>query len=144
MVSPLDRKGNPTSRAAKKEKKMGVASLVLGIVALVVAWIPCVGAYALVFSIVGLILGAVGIAVAKKKGQGKGLSIAGLVCNVIATAIAVIWCVVMAKATSELDKAVNGGSGSFSKALEKASSDLSKAMEKAASEAAEKAAAELK
>lgn len=70
---------------------MGVASLVLGILALVIAWVPCVGVYALVFSILGVILGLCGMSAAKKTGQGKGISIAGFVCNAIATAIAIWW-----------------------------------------------------
>ncbi len=117
----------------EKETKMGVASLVLGIVALIVAWIPCVGVYALLFSVLGLILGAVGIAKAKKTGQGKGLSVAGLVCNIIATVIAAIWFFVMAKSASAMDD--------FSKEFNKAVQEANAKAQSAAA-AAEKAAAE--
>ncbi len=79
---------------------MGIASLVLGIVALVVAWIPCIGVYTVILSIVGLILGAVGISKAKKTGQGKGVAIAGLVLNIIATAISIIWWLLVAGAVA--------------------------------------------
>lgn len=79
---------------------MGVASLVLGILALIVAWVPCVGIYALIFSVLGLILGAVGMVKSRKTGQGKGVSIAGFVCNVVATAIAVLWFVVIGGAAA--------------------------------------------
>ena len=97
---------------------MGVASLVLGILALIVAWVPCVGVYALGFSVLGLILGAVGMVKAKKTGQGKGLSISGFVCNVVATAIAIFWCVVMGGAVAASDE--------ISKELDKSTSELSK------------------
>ena len=105
---------------------MGVASLVLGIIALIVAWIPCVGVYALLFSVLGLILGAVGIAKAKKTGQGKGLSIAGLVCNIIATVIAAIWFFLMAGSAS----AVNEFSKEFNKAVQEASEKAAAEMPK--------------
>jgi len=82
---------------------MGVASLVLGIVGLVLAFVPCVGWIALALTIPGIILGAVGIAKASKhEGQGKGVSIGGLVCSLLATAIAIFWITCMAKGASEL------------------------------------------
>ncbi len=112
---------------------MGVASLVLGILALIVAWVPCIGIYALVFSVLGLILGAVGMVKAKKTGKGKGLSISGFVCNVVATAIAIFWCVVIGGAAVAADDAAEdlGKSiGELSKGLDdlkKGSSALSEA-----------------
>lgn len=84
---------------------MGVASLVLGILGLIICWIPCVGAYALVPSILGLILGAVGIANAKKTNQGKGLAIAGLVCSIVATVVAAYWAYLLNEAGSLIDEA---------------------------------------
>lgn len=80
---------------------MGVASLVMGILALVVCWIPCFGAWALLFAILGIIFGAVGIVKAKKTNKGKGQSIAGLVCSIIATVVVVIWIFVIAAAANE-------------------------------------------
>ena len=80
---------------------MGVASLVMGILALVVCWIPCFGAWALLFAILGIIFGAVGIVKAKKTNKGKGQSIAGLVCSIIATTVVVLWIFVIAAAADE-------------------------------------------
>lgn len=99
---------------------MGVASLVLGILALIIAWVPCVGVYALGFSVLGLILGAVSMVKSKKTGKGKGLSIAGFVCNVVATALAVWWCIVMAEASSaikEVDTEFRKAKSEVSKSL---------------------------
>ena len=79
---------------------MGVASLVLGILALIVAWVPCVGIYALIFSVLGLVLGAVGMARSRKTGKGKGLSIAGFVCCVVATGLAIFWFMVVSGAVA--------------------------------------------
>ena len=125
---------------------MGVASLILGILALIVAWVPCVGIYALLFSVIGLILGAVGISAAKKSGKGKGLSVAGLVCNVIATAIALIWFFLIAKAADEVSSSSFADtlnklsqevekSKSESTGLDKAFGDLTKQLNKAADDA---------
>lgn len=61
---------------------MGVAALVLGIVALVCTFIPGAGVIGMIIGIVGIILGAL----AKKKGQ-SGVATAGLVCSIIGTAI---------------------------------------------------------
>ncbi len=143
---------------------MGVASLILGILALIVAWVPCVGIYALGFSVLGLILGAVGISAAKKSGQGKGVSVAGLVCNIIATAIALVWFFLFAKAAetttdgsiteavnkisqaAEQSKEAKGRLGDLTKQLDKAVNDASKQVEKAVNDASkqvEKAKADL-
>ena len=77
---------------------MGVASLVMGILALVVCWIPCFSDWAILFAILGIIFGAVGIVKAKKTSKGKGLSIAGLVCSIVATTVVVLWVFVIAAA----------------------------------------------
>ena len=48
---------------------MGVASLVLGIISIIFCWIPGLNWFFLIPTLVGLILGAVGISVNKKKRQ---------------------------------------------------------------------------
>lgn len=106
---------------------MGVASLVLGILALIVAWVPCVGVYALLFSVIGLILGAIGMVKAKKTGEGKGLSIAGFVCNVVATAIAIYWCVIIggaAVAANDISNDIKKSKSEISKSWNELKSDL--------------------
>ena len=72
---------------------MGVASLVIGIVSVVLGFIPCVGQLAFIPSIVGIILGAVGIATGKKAQPPKpiGTAIAGLVLNIIAIVVILLW-----------------------------------------------------
>ena len=65
---------------------MGVASLVLGIISLVIAvFVPAFGWVASIIALVGVILGAV----AKKKGA-KGAATAGLVMSIIALALGVL------------------------------------------------------
>lgn len=69
---------------------MGIASLVLGIVAVVFCWIPCVNFLCWILAPVGLALGIVAIVKANKTGKGKGLAIAGTICSGIALAISTL------------------------------------------------------
>lgn len=66
---------------------MPIAALVLGIVGLLFALIPCLGMYALPLTVLAVIFGAVGM----KKQAGKGMAIAGLVCGIVGTAVAAYW-----------------------------------------------------
>lgn len=61
---------------------MGVASLVLGIVALVFTFTGPIGWIGLIIGIIGIILGALA-----KKSSPSGIATAGLVCSIIGTAI---------------------------------------------------------
>ena len=70
---------------------MGVASLVLGIISLIIGFIPLCGSIALVPAIIGVILGIVDIVSKSKKGEKKGTSIAGLILSAIATLIIIFW-----------------------------------------------------
>lgn len=63
---------------------MGVASLVLGIVSVVLGFIPLCGIIALVPAIIGLILGIIDWVKKKKAGEPKGKSIAGTICSGVA------------------------------------------------------------
>ena len=67
---------------------MRIASLVLGIIALLFSWIPLIGGLFLPLAIVGIVLGAVSVAKEKKKKKGKGgssrkLAIAALITSII-------------------------------------------------------------
>ena len=69
-------------------KGLGIAGLVLGIVAAVVAFVPCLGMYAIIPGVIGLILSIISIIQANKAGAAKGMAIAGLVCSLIGISIA--------------------------------------------------------
>lgn len=62
---------------------MNIASLVLGIVGLVISLVPCIGMYGLALTIPAIVLGVIG----KKNPKYQGLAIAGIVCGVIGTGI---------------------------------------------------------
>ena len=70
---------------------MGVASLVLGIVAITIAWIPGCGWITFIPSIVGLILGIIDIAEKRRLGLGKGMAIAGTVLSAISLGFNVMY-----------------------------------------------------
>lgn len=67
---------------------MGVASLVLGIIAFVTGWIPFICLVSFILAVAGLILGIVDTIKKSKTGDNKkGISIAGLVLSAIAIPI---------------------------------------------------------
>lgn len=68
-------------------KGQGIASMVLGIVALVLF---CIWYISIPCAVVGLILGGVSIHEAKTVGAKNGMAVAGLVCSAIAIAICLI------------------------------------------------------
>lgn len=69
-------------------KGMGIAGLVLGILAAIVSFIPCLGVYALIPGIIGIVLSAISMAQASKAKAAKGLAIAGLICSIVGCSIA--------------------------------------------------------
>lgn len=68
---------------------LGVASLVLGILGVLTAWIPIVGFVAWIFAPLGLIFGFISVG----KPAAKGLAIGGLITSGIALAICIAWVV---------------------------------------------------
>ncbi len=69
-------------------KGLGIASLVLGILAVMFAFIPCVGLFSLLPAIVAIILGAISLSESSKVKAGNGIAVAGLVCAIIACLVA--------------------------------------------------------
>ncbi len=77
-----------TTTNSKAGKGLGIAGLVLGILAAVVSFVPCLGMYAMFPGIIGLVLSLISIIQANKAGAAKGMAIAGLVCSLVGIAIA--------------------------------------------------------
>lgn len=69
-----------------EEKGLAIASMVLGIVGIVFAWIPGVNWLALPAAIVGLILGIVAL----RKGQPRGMALTGIILGAIAVLFAIV------------------------------------------------------
>ncbi|MFC2104696.1 hypothetical protein ACFLS4_05010 [Bacteroidota bacterium] len=76
------------NKASNAGQGLGIAGLVLGIIALIISFIPCLGMYALIPGIVAVILSAVGFTQASKANAKKGLIIAALIVSLVGTAIA--------------------------------------------------------
>lgn len=70
---------------------MGIASLVIGIIAVLLGFIPFCGIIALIPAIVGVVLGIVDWVKKSKQGQPKGMSIAGTILSIIAVVIIIAW-----------------------------------------------------
>jgi len=66
---------------------MGVAALIMGILSIVVAFIPCLGLLAFFTAIVAIVLGAIGISQASRAETPKGLSLGGLITGALALII---------------------------------------------------------
>lgn len=87
---------------------MGVASLVLGIIAFLTGWIGVlplfwwVGLIVVIIAILAIIFAGIGMAQAKKAGRTDGIAIAGLVLGILGLLGAVICCIIGAIATAVL------------------------------------------
>ena len=70
---------------------MNIAGMVLGIIAVVLVWIPFVGIISIPMVLVGLPLSFFGLRTSRKSRQGVGIAIAGLTTNLIALAVIILW-----------------------------------------------------
>ncbi len=71
-------------------KGLAIASLVLGILSLCLVWFPVVGVVGLIGSVIGLVLGIMGL-----KSSLKGIAIAGIVISGISLLIGIVTVVVI-------------------------------------------------
>ena len=69
---------------------MGVAALVLGIVSIIISFIPFCSVIVFIPAVVGLILGIVDTVKKSKNKEPKGMSIAGLVLSAIAIVVIIL------------------------------------------------------
>ena len=92
---------NKTSNAGQG---FGIAGLVLGIIALIISFIPCLGMWAIIPGIIAIVLSAIGFSQANKANAKKGLVIAALVISIVGTAIAGWQFYVFRNAPSKLEQ----------------------------------------
>lgn len=106
----------------KPRSAMAVASLVLGIVALVTSILPIINNLSFVMAILGVVFGIVGIVgISKGKKTGKGLAIAGLVLSVVAFILVLV---MQSAFSAALDEAMEeSGMTSASASAETAAGD---------------------
>lgn len=79
----------PAAASSNEGQGLGIASLVLGILGVLTAWIPIVGFVAWIFAPLGLIFGFISVG----KPAAKGLAIGGLITSGIALVICIAWVV---------------------------------------------------
>ena len=87
---------NTQNNVPQQGKGLAIASMVLGIISVVLFCIPYI---CIPCGLIGLILG--GVALATKK-PGKGMAIAGLVCSILGIAVYVICLIIGASVLSSL------------------------------------------
>ena len=108
---------------------LGIAGFVLGILALILAFIPCIGILALIPGIIGITLSAIALSQANSGNGSKGLIIAALVISIIGTAVGAIWPLAFASAAKTgsmmMKKAIEEETG---KSLEENFKDMGKDM----------------
>ncbi|MFY7668323.1 MAG: DUF4190 domain-containing protein [Crocinitomicaceae bacterium] len=83
----------------EKMNVKGLVGMILGILALVLSFVPCLGAFAIYPGIVGLIFSLLGL-----KSVKKGMAIAGLICSILGTSVAAWQWYNLSKAAEELQK----------------------------------------
>lgn len=91
--------------ATKPSNGLGLAGFVVGLVGLVLSFIPLIGVVAWPLVILGIVFSAVGIAKASKgRATNKGLAITGLVVSIVGLAVCVLWAVVWNQAVEEVEE----------------------------------------
>lgn len=95
MSGPQPLQYQPQPRAPYHHRKpvsgLAVTGLVLGIIALLISWIPIINNLAFILGIIGLIFAIIGIVKTKRDSQrrGRGMAIAGTVLSVISLLIVI-------------------------------------------------------
>lgn len=79
---------------------MGIASMIIGIIAAVLGFIPLCNYFAAIPAGVGFVLGIVDVVLKSKKGEPKGMGIAGIVLNAFAIALILIWTLAFAASSA--------------------------------------------
>jgi hypothetical protein len=123
----------PPHAPPKKGSGLAIASMVLGIIALLFSWVPIINNLAAVCAVVGLGLGIPAILRARRGTHGgTGLAITGLVTSVVALVLVVVTQVLFVKAIDEVQQTLEEGVSSApadAAAPEPATDDVSDAAE---------------
>jgi len=93
----------PVPTPAAPGNGVGVAALVVGIVAVLVAFIPLLGLASFFFGGVAVVLGIIGLLL---KGRSRGTSIAGLILGVVSIVIAIVMTTITAAVIGAAGQAV--------------------------------------
>lgn len=93
---------NTPMSAPQHSSAAGIVSLILGILAIIICWIPIINNLSAVAGIIGLIFGIVAILRIKKKNlSGKGVAVAGLILCILSIVITLFTQSLFSKAFDE-------------------------------------------
>ncbi len=109
---------------------MGVASLILGILALVASFVPCVGLIAIVPAGIGIILGIIDAISKSKKQESKGMPVTGIILSIISLIVAYVMTSATVSAVEEGAQQIKAEAG---KAVQQMEADMNKKLEEAKS-----------
>lgn len=90
-----------------KTNGLSIGGLVVGIIALLLSFVPCIGMFGGILALVGLILSFIGFRSAKDAGGPTTMAIIGMVLSGLAIIIAVAWGAFIAKAGSDMAEPLN-------------------------------------
>jgi membrane-bound ClpP family serine protease len=119
MVYSSDSPAEP----AKRGNGFAVTALVLGIIALVLAFVPVVNIVSFALGVVAIVFGIVGLVTARSRRTGRGMSITGLVLGVLALAVAILMYVLVYNAVDDKCKE-EGYSGDLRECVEDLDTEL--------------------
>ena len=89
------------TKEIKNGKASGIVSLVCGILALLLAFVPCVGMFAIPIEAVALVFGIISIVKAEKTKSPIGMAVAGLITSIVAFILSIAWIVVIGRTVSK-------------------------------------------
>jgi len=100
---------NPQQQTPQKPSNgLGLTGFVIGLVGLVISFIPLIGVVAWPLVILGIIFSAIGISKAVKgRATNKGLAITGLVLSIVGLAAIILWSAVIKTANDEITEEAN-------------------------------------
>jgi hypothetical protein len=89
----------------RRSNSLGVASLIIGVLAFLVCWIPFVNFMSILLGLIGFILAGIGLVVSmSRQGASIGYPIAGLAINGIAGGVAIVMLSLIGSAVNEVSK----------------------------------------
>ena len=99
---------NPPQQTQQPSNGLGTTGFVLGLIGLVLSFVPVIGMIAWPLVILGIIFSAVGFSKAQKgRATNKGLAITGLVVSIVGLGVCIVWAVVFGKAVDEIQDEAN-------------------------------------
>ncbi|WP_026924054.1 DUF4190 domain-containing protein [Glycomyces arizonensis] len=114
---------DPAAHEQKRSNGFAVTALVLGIIALVLAFIPIVNIVSFFLAALAIIFGIIGLVASGRRHSGKGMSITGIVLGVVALAVAILMYVLVYNAAE--DACEDEGHSDIEKCIDDLKSDLS-------------------